>query len=189
MERLIDTNGSLVLIVRQYLPPDLASQICDRLRLELPWRQEQYKDIDIPRRMCSCGDPGLTEYRYSTISLPMEPWIPEVKALRDRIQAETGIPFDSCLLNEYKDGRSSISAHSDREALGPNNEVVTVSLGGSRPFYFKTKTKPYQKIKTILHNGDLVIMSGNTQRDYTHEIPKVETAEYRISLTFRLIKP
>jgi len=32
-------------------------------------------------------------------------------------------------------------------------------------------------------------MTGNTQRDYIHTIPKRANGDYRISLNFMLIKP
>ncbi len=42
------------------------------------------------------------------------------------------------------------------------------------------------KVKLTLGNGSLLIMQGDTQRNYTHEIPKeTKIKEPRISLTFR----
>src|SRR5581483_10572715 len=96
-----------------------------------------------PRQIFATGETGL-QYRYSGLTLAVEPWIPEVKVIKDLIevhlpalfarlgmQAEK-ITFNSCLLNEYKDGSQYIGWHSDKESMGAGNAVVTVSLGGSR---------------------------------------------------------
>lgn len=191
MEVVIDKNDSKVLIIRNYVDSDTSTNLCEKLKTELAWRSEELlvygKRIMQPRRIYACGDPGLT-YRYSGLSIPVTPWIPEVLGLKERISEESGITFNSCLLNEYRNGQDYIGYHSDREALGPGNTVVTISLGGSRDFYFKSKSKPPETIKTTLHTGDCVIMCGKTQEDYTHSIPKRAQADYRISLTFRQIQ-
>lgn len=190
MEYLINENGSQVIIIRNYLSDDYAINLCTKLKNEVKWRKEPVQirgqSIMQPRQVYACGDSKL-QYTYSGLTLPVEPWIQEIKELRDRIQKELEIPFDSCLLNEYQNGTQYIGYHSNKEALGPENTVVTISLGGSRDFHFRTKEAPHKTIKTILNNGDCCIMRGNTQRDYTHTIPKRAHGDYRISLTFRLI--
>ena len=206
IERLIDSEGSLVLIIRGFLEQQDATMLCEHLKETVGWRKEEVvmygKKIMQPREIYACGDESL-KYRYSGLELEVEPWIPEVKGIIDSIEAnieaynkrlglsdELQFPtqiqlFDSCLLNLYRTGADYISYHRDKEALGPNNAVLTISLGGTRDFYFKGVKGT--TIKTKLNNGDCVIMLGNTQRDYTHSIPKRANADLRISLTYRLI--
>lgn len=195
-EYLINDGESMVYVVRGWADAKECTALCEKLRTELKWRHEPIKlfgkTFMQPRQVYACGDDELVRigktYDYSTVHIPIVPWIPEVQAYRDRISKELGLPFDSCLLNEYLDGTQSIQHHSDREALGVCNSVVTISLGGSRDFHLKSKSKPFRTIKTTLHNGDVVVMLYKTQEQWTHSIPKRAKAEYRISLTYRQIK-
>jgi hypothetical protein len=111
-----------------------------------------------------------------------------IKNIMENINVSTGSNFNSVLINEYVDGKSSISRHSDREALGKDNAVYGISLGNSRKFYFygkKGTDAQGTKIVLEIEHGDLMIMSGTTQQLYEHEIKKEEGREYRVSLTFR----
>jgi alkylated DNA repair dioxygenase AlkB len=100
--------------------------------------------------------------------------------------------YDFCLLNYYRDGADKINFHSDKEALGAYNVVVTVSLGESRKIVFKSKKKndelKYDKVEVKLNNSDLLLMLGTCQEYWTHGIPRDNSKKNpRISLTFRLI--
>lgn len=187
---IINDNGSLVLVTRSYLEKEKSLVLMEKLVKEVAWRDESVtlygKKIMQPRRIYGCGDEGIT-HNYSGLSLPLEPWIPEIKELKDKISAELDLELNSCLLNYYRDGKDYIGWHSDKE-IAEDSGVITISLGGSRDFYFKKKDCKVDTIKTMLHTGDLTLMYGNTQRDYTHSIPKRAHAEPRISLTFRKIK-
>eukprot|EP01137_Pigoraptor_chileana_P004986 Opistho-2@2763 len=98
-----------------------------------------------------------------------------------------GTTFNSCLLNEYRNGSQYIGFHADDEKdLGENRMVATVSLGGARDFVLKPKKSEGEKTtKILLESGSLVVMAGECQRLYHHSIPKRASAEYRVSLTFR----
>ena len=195
-EYLINDGESMVYVVRQWADEKECLALCEKLKNEVKWRHEPIKlygkEFMQPRQIYVCGDDELVKegktYDYSRIHIPIESWIPEVKGYRDRISKELELPFDSCLMNEYINGSNHISWHSDREALGVNNAVVTISLGGSRDFHLKSKSKPFRTIKTTLHNGDMVVMLYKTQEQWTHAIPKRAHGEYRISLTYRKIK-
>lgn len=204
---IIQEKGALACVIREWYPPAAALELCGKLKREGRWRSEAVKmmgkSIMQPRQIIATGNTGL-KHSYSGLTLEVEPWIPEVKAMKDLIEAhlpalfatlgfklEEKVEFNSCLLNEYKDGSQYIGYHSDKESMGAYNSVVTVSLGGSRDFYFKNKVKQangeFRTIKTTLHNGDIVIMWGRCQELFTHSIPKRAHGDYRISLTYRLI--
>lgn len=188
MEFLINKSGSIVLVVRGWLPSNEGLSLCNKLQKELEWNTSKYmfddKEVVQKRRTFFFSSEGAI---YPGTTMIAQPWIPEIAAIRDRINKETGFGFNSCLINEYADGQASIGYHSDREALGVGNSVVTISLGGSRHFYIRNKKNKDDIVKTILYNGDACIMYGNTQNQYLHSIPKRAHAGYRISLTFRLI--
>lgn len=192
-ESVIDEDGSFVFIIRKYMLEDEALKLCEKLKEQVKWEKHNVvvhgKSIAQPRQVYACGNEGLT-HRYSGLELPVHKWIPEVKEICQQIMEQFEVKFNACLLNEYKDGSQYIGFHSDRESLGLCNMVATVSLGGSRDFYFMRKVKSPDKlntIKTTLHNGDLVIMMGKCQEQFIHGIPKRAHADYRISLTYRLI--
>jgi alkylated DNA repair dioxygenase AlkB len=109
--------------------------------------------------------------------------------------------FNSCLINYYRDNNDSIKPHSDSlEVFGETPTIAIISIGDSRDIYFKRRKvnidnpkslkldKKYKHLNTkiTLEEGSLLIMSGSTQKYYTHEIPSVlEPKNGRYSLTFR----
>ena len=105
------------------------------------------------------------------------------------IEKESGESFNSCLLNYYRDGKDSVSWHSDDEKeYGKEPTIASFTLGTERDFMLKEKIKDGKKMKFKLESGSLLIMSGKTQEDWLHQIPKragVKTG--RINLTFRKI--
>lgn len=64
---------------------------------------------------------------------------PALRAIADNLDAEYGQRIDSCLINEYE-GDNYISPHSDKEALGEDNAVLAISLGGTRKMVFRGKS-------------------------------------------------
>lgn len=207
-EILINEDGVVAIILRNWLP--FAQNLHDRLAQQLPWIQGQMNMfgnvIQIPRAMFFLGDDHVKTYTYSRMSFPVQPWNQpgnflgaEIESIRNKIRTDPilqkllgiQLQYDSCLLNFYRNGDDKIDFHSDKEALGPMNAVITVSLGASRTFVFKNKVKSsngrYPTIKTILNNGDLVLMAGRCQELWTHGIPREEAGGSRISLTYRLI--
>jgi alkylated DNA repair dioxygenase AlkB len=65
-----------------------------------------------------------------------------------------------------------------------NPVVAIVSLGQPRPFRIRRKGGGASRSWELGH-GDLFVMGGACQHDWEHTVPKVRTAEPRISITFR----
>ncbi|KAF7585084.1 Alpha-ketoglutarate-dependent dioxygenase alkB 2, partial [Aspergillus hancockii] len=114
--------------------------------------------------------------------------------LRLAIQSATnhphGTPYNFCLVNYYATGNDSISYHSDDERfLGPNPTIASLSLGAKRDFLLKHKPGgEAEPLKFPLASGDMVVMRGETQRNWLHSVPKrkaVEAGLGRINITFR----
>ena len=119
------------------------------------------------------------------------PWTPDLVNIKQSIERVTGVNFSSVLLNLYRDGRDSVSWHSDDEKeLGQNPTIASISFGDTRVFQFKHKfDKDIPKIDVPLTHGSLVIMQGATQHNWQHQIPKTaKELKERINLTFRVIK-
>ena len=72
--------------------------------------------------------------------------------------------------------------------MGKNPVIASVSFGVSRPFYLKHNTLN-EKLKIELEHGSLLIMKGETQHFWKHQIAKTaKEIGPRINLTFRIIK-
>ena len=144
----------------------------------------------IPRLEAWYGDLDA-RYSYSGIAHEPLPWTPELAALRDRLRARAGAPFNSVLANLYRDGRDSNGWHSDDEPeLGARPLIASVSLGATRRFAFKHRDDAALKQTLELGHGDLLLMAGETQRHYKHALPRTtKPIGERINLTFRQIAP
>ena len=91
----------------------------------------------------------------------------------------------------YRDGNDSNGWHADNEReLGINPIIASVSFGATRPFHFKHRTIKEQRYKLPLEHGSLLVMKGEMQHHWLHQIAKTKKEiQPRINLTFRNIKP
>jgi alkylated DNA repair dioxygenase AlkB len=142
-----------------------------------------------PRLTAFYANNNIT-YGYSNISMSPQPFSPVLKAIKIKIEKATGTTFSSCLLNLYRDGQDSNGWHADDEKeLGKNPVIASVSLGTERLFHLKHKNIKTLKHKLTLQNGSLLLMKGETQHHWLHQIPKTKKLiDKRINLTFRLLK-
>ena len=107
------------------------------------WRQEKIKffgkPVDLPRLTAWYGDEGKS-YRYSGIQVNPDPWTPTLLAIKQEIEAVSGVVFNSVLLNLYRGERDSVAWHSDDEPeLGTNPVIGSVSFGETRTFQLRHK--------------------------------------------------
>ena len=102
--------------------------------------------------------------------------------LRDRLST-------TVLLNCYRDGKDSNGWHADNEKeLGKNPVIASISLGQERFFHLKHRSIKSQRHKILLEHGSLLLMKGETQHHWLHQIPKTtQKIGERINLTFRII--
>lgn len=174
-----------------YLGQSTAYLLFEQLMQEIEWRQEKItlfgKTHKVPRLSCWMADVGL-DYSYSNMTMRPVAWIDCVERLRDQLQCDTGHLFNSVLLNYYRDGRDSNGWHSDDEAeLGSRPVIASLSLGAARDFQLRHRHHRKQRYSLSLANGSLLLMQGDTQRCWQHQLPKRARAEGRINLTFRKI--
>ena len=162
------------------------------LREKIFWKQESIniygKRIEFPRLTAWYGNDDKP-YSFSGITLEPIPWIDEILEIKKRIEPRANLTFNSVLLNLYRDGKDSISWHTDAEPeLGKNPVIASVNFGASRTFQLRhINTK--KKIEIELTHGSLLIMQGELQHYWQHQVPKTKKAiGERINLTFRVIK-
>jgi len=146
------------------------------------------KRVAVPRLECWIGDPGCT-YTYSGIRLEPRPWPPAVAAVRAEVEGLVGERFDCVLANRYRDGDDGVAWHADDEPeLGPEPVIASVSLGAPRPFQLRRRDDPAERREIVLGHGDVLVMSGRTQAEWVHRIPRTKRpVGARVNLTFRRI--
>jgi alkylated DNA repair dioxygenase AlkB len=157
------------------------------LRVETPWKQEQSRFGPFPRLTAWYAEAGFT-YSYSGVTHRALEWTPALAAVRRRVVETTRTPFNSLLLNFYRDGQDSIGFHADNEPeLGVDPVIASISLGGVRQFVMKhIGTK--EKLIFELAHGSLLLMGGTCQHHWLHGVPKTKAeVDPRINLTFRNI--
>ena len=165
------------------------------LTATLPLRQESIvlfgRAVAMPRLTSWHGDAGST-YAYSGRVFAPQPWTPELTSLRDRLILRERCPFNSVLVNYYRDGRDSMGEHADDEPeLGPSVDdvrIASVSLGALRRFVLRHRRT--RKVHAFhLGEGSLLVMGGTTQRYFRHHLPRTRSpVGPRMNLTFRVIR-
>lgn len=189
---LLSTDGE-VFYFAEFFSKQESDFYLDLLFKEILWKHEPIKifgkQILQPRLTAWIGDPG-TDYSYSGIKMRPSAWTPTMKRIKEKVENQTGLNFNSALLNQYRNESDSVGWHSDNEKeLGINPVIASVSLGEPREFQFKHRDNKNLKASVILDHGSLLLMQGKTQHHWIHAIPKRRQAmQPRINITFRQIK-
>jgi alkylated DNA repair dioxygenase AlkB len=170
-------------------PAEMMRELID----QTPWRQENVtvwgKTFRQPRLVAWYGDPGRV-YRYSGVALEPLPWVDRIANIKARVEDVVKHRFNSVLFNYYRDQNDSMGLHSDDEKeLGPRPVIASLSMGAERAFLLKSKLNPKAKtVKLPLASGSLLLMKGDTQKNYKHGIAKeTRNLDPRVNLTFRII--
>ena len=166
-----------ITFIAHFLPE--STQLFDHLAQSVEWDERMSA-----RKTASFG----VAYNYSQISYPFQEFTPELIALLDSIESQIGFRPNNCLINYYLDGSSKMGWHSDQtDILAPNTGVVIVSLGATRSLRFREITNKENKVDYPLPSGSLIYMTQQVQALWQHAVPKADTDQGRMSLTFREI--
>lgn len=189
----LNLPGAEILLHPTFLSPAEADELFAHLLTEIPWQQREVfvwgRWRRQPRLVSWHGDPG-TAYSYSGITLEPAPWTPTLQGLRERVEGATGTPFNSVLLNLYRDHNDGMGWHSDDEPeLGRSPTIASVSLGEERDFLLQPRRDAGLRRQQVrLAHGSLLIMAGETQHNWRHAIAKQRRPlGQRINLTFRRV--
>ncbi|MFZ9167627.1 alpha-ketoglutarate-dependent dioxygenase AlkB family protein [Vulcanococcus sp.] len=170
------------------------TELRQRLQRELPWQQPLVtvygRQHLTPRLSCWVADPGCS-YRYSGQVQEITPWTPLLSELRDRLEQQLGVRFNSLLLNRYRSGADRMGWHSDDEPeLDNHAPIASLSLGVARDLRFRPRHGSEPAFAVGLDDGDLLVMDPPTQRHWQHALPaRARVMTERINLTFRVIQP
>ena len=175
-----------------WLQRGVADGLFDALHGEVEWERHTItmfgRSMMQPRLLQFQGDRGVG-YRYSGETYEARPWHPLVLRLRERLETERNERFNSALLNLYRDGRDSMGWHADDEPeLGSRPVIASISLGSDRRFVLRRNEDRRVKFEISPAHGSLILMSGDLQHCWQHQVPKTRAAVGpRINLTFRKI--
>jgi alkylated DNA repair dioxygenase AlkB len=184
-------NGEYVYIP-DFFSKKKADDYFQALLQNIEWKQESMnmygRQIDFPRLTAWYGD-NDKPYSFSGITLSPHPWSKELLEIKQRIEPKADVEYNSVLLNRYRDGNDSISWHTDAEKeLGQNPVIASVNFGAERKFQLK-HMETGEKIEINLKHGSLLVMKGELQHFWKHQVPKTKKkVSERINLTFRVIK-
>lgn len=176
-----------------FFDSDKSKMLFEKLHTEIPWQQDDIKVFGKihpqPRLTALFGNEGKP-YSYSNIVMQPHPWNPLLMFIKNEIEEVCPENFTTVLLNLYRDGKDSNGWHADNEReLGRNPVIASVSFGSERSFHLQHNTIVDGKLKITLGNGSLLLMKGETQHFWKHQIPKTaKPIGPRINLTFRIIK-
>ena len=165
----------------------------EKLLNEIPWQQDNItvfgKTHPQPRLTALYGNEGKP-YSYSNIVMQPHHWSPLLMFIKNEVEEVCNENFTTVLLNLYRNGKDSNGWHADNEReLGRNPIIASISFGAERSFHLQHNTISEAKLKITLENGSLLLMKGETQHFWKHQIPKTaKPIDSRINLTFRIIK-
>ncbi|AFL84664.1 alkylated DNA repair protein [Belliella baltica DSM 15883] len=189
--QIIQSNGDVI-----YYPSIFSEEESNELMLSLihniEWKQEPIwlfgKKIMQPRLTALYGDQDVN-YGYSGITMRPNPWNETLIFIKSKIENLLKSEFTHVLMNFYRDGQDSMGWHRDNEKnLGLNPIIASVSFGTSREFQLRRYESKLEKKSVMLNHGSLLLMQGETQHYWEHQIPKRKKVnDPRINLTFRKI--
>ncbi len=124
--------------------PLAGADILQRLIAETAWRADAitlWGKRHLQPRLTAWH--GTARYRYSGMTLDPLPFTPLQLEIRHAVEMASGRPFNSVLLNYYRDQNDSMGFHSDDESeLGQNPAIASLSFGDPRTFILKHKRLP-----------------------------------------------
>ncbi len=162
--------------------------------LRFPWPVEQRqvtvygKTFNQPRLVAWFGK----SYSYSGCDLQARPLPNSLVAVAWGIERTLNMqrPFNSVLVNLYRDGQDSVGWHADNEAeIDQTMPIASLSVGAERSFKIRPVGFMGSIASVVLGDGDLLVMPPGAQATHQHHVPKTKRpVGPRLNFTFRCIK-
>ena len=169
-------NG--ILFIENFIPNPL--ELFNSLQGKVNWDERMSS-----RKTASFGK----AYNYSQLNYPYQEFPNEFNSIIDSITQALNFEPNNCLINYYMDGKSKMGFHSDQtDILCEGTGVAIVSIGETRTLRFRNIEKKELQKDYDLPSGSLIYMPNEIQNEWQHAIPKSDTLNGRMSLTFRKIK-
>ena len=171
---IFDLHNADITYYLNFFDADKTKILFEKLLNEIPWQQDDItvfgKTHPQPRLTSLFGNEGKP-YSYSNIVMQPHQWNPILMFIKNEIEGVCFENFTTVLLNLYRDGKDSNGWHADNEKeLGRNPVIASVSFGAERSFHLQHNTIKDAKLKITLENGSLLLMKGETQHFWKHQI-------------------
>jgi alkylated DNA repair dioxygenase AlkB len=167
-----------ILFVADFVPDP--EQLFEELKAQVEWDERMQA-----RKTASYG----VAYNYSQIAYPYKEMPGMLSALAEQLEKRLHFLPNNCLINYYLDGQSKMGYHSDQtDILVEGTGIAIISLGETRSLKFKNIADPERFEEFSLPSGSLIYMTQEVQKEWMHAIPKSDTENGRMSLTFRKMK-
>lgn len=158
---------------------DRPGELFEELKTRVAWDERM-----MARKTASFG----VAYNYSQIQYPFQELLTSLEQLLVPLEQQLGFVPNNCLINYYLNGRSKMGFHSDQtDILLPGTGVAILSLGSTRVLRFRNIENRDHTIDYSLASGSLLCMTQGVQKHWQHAIPKSDSNEGRMSLTWRNI--
>lgn len=185
-------KDAYVVYYPNFFSKDVSNFYFNSLLKNLLWQEDTIKIFGktyLQPRLTAFYADNTKTYKYSSITMKPNAFDGELLKIKKVVETKLKTKFTSCLANLYRDGKDSNGWHADNEKeLGENPIIASVSFGAERIFHFKHRYNKVLKKKLTLENGSLLLMKGETQHNWLHQLPKTQkTIGKRINLTFRII--
>lgn len=174
-----------------FLDPAEAEQLFEELSGQYNLTNRIVKMADGSEHEAETGvflfaDAELTSYEaFPEVWGGRSEWPASLAVVRDRIESEIGIRFPVARCVYYRDGNDGMEFHTDLPAYGSTDSIASLSLGAQRKFAFRSLMDTQDIYTFTLATGSLLYMGEYCQKRYEHGVPRCESTEPRINLTFR----
>ena len=182
-----DLPDAELLLIDNFFSKDEADYYYEQMLHQTKWKAYEMtlfeKNVTAPRMIAWYEDKNNID-----CNTEVPDWTPELLTIKKRVEEQTGVAFNSVLLNLYRDGNDGVAWHSDKEHnSGKNPTIASVTFGETRLFRLRHKfSKDQKQVKIPLHHGSFLLMSGTTNSFWQHQVPKTAREVLpRINLTFR----
>lgn len=147
------------------------------------------KEIEIPRYQSNY----LKDYKFAGKTFPGKLLPSQFQPFLDWANSLGFGLFNGVLINFYEN-KHYIGQHRDNtDNLVNRSPIVSISLGEKRLFRIRKSENKTRVLDIEMRERDYIIMCGDMQKDYTHEIVKITGKKLlntgnRINVTFRIFK-
>jgi len=181
-----------IIYLDDFFSDEESTTLFQKLLESIPWQQDNitlFGKTHKQPRLTALFAENSKPYSYSNITMQPHKFLDTLHNIKDKVEEFSKHKFTTCLANLYRNGSDSNGWHADNEKeLGKNPVIASVSFGASRYFHLKHRTNKALKQKIELTSGSLLLMKGETQHNYLHQIAKTKRdIGPRINLTFRII--
>ena len=192
-KRVLQLPNAELIYIPNFYSQEIATSYFDLLLNSVAWQQDEikiYGKTYQQPRLTALFASNNQPYSYSNITMIPKPLTSELSQIKHDVEQASEHSFTSVLLNLYRDGNDSNGWHADNEKeLGTNPIIASVSFGEARVFQFKHRDIKQETHKLLLEHGSLLLMKGEMQHYWLHQIAKTKKPMgRRINLTFRTLK-